>query len=116
MFKRCAQPTRKPDPNEALKYQLEVHLNNQRQYMKWVFCPSETVGKLKASLEILREMYKEQDPKWLDLVEQMSAKIEEDRLKRGAGFKSVLRPREEMMATTVVTPKTGAAVDCILID
>jgi hypothetical protein len=51
----------------------------------------------------------------------MSSKIEGDRLKRGAGFKPVLRPREEMMATSVVTPKNNsggnnAAVDCILID
>jgi len=90
--------------------------------MKAVYCPSETVGKLKASLEILREMYKDQDPKWLDLVEQMSSKIEVDRLKRGAGFKPVLRPREEMMATSVVTPKNNtpggknAEVDCIVIE
>ena len=124
MFKKCAQPTRRPDPNETLRYQLAVHLNNQRQYVKSVYCPSETVGKLKASLEILREMYKDQDPKWLDLVEQMSSKIEGDRLKRGAGFKPVLRPREEMMATSVVTPKnstpsgknTAAAIDCIIIE
>jgi hypothetical protein len=54
----------------------------------------------------------------------MSSKIEGDRLKRGAGFKPVLRAREEMMATSVVTPKNSSggadnknsAVDCILID
>ncbi len=84
--------------------------------MKAVYAPSEITGKLKASLEILREMYKDQDPKWCDLVDQMSTKIEEDRLKRGAGFKPVLRPREEMMATTM--PKNAAASiqDCIIIE
>jgi hypothetical protein len=54
----------------------------------------------------------------------MSSKIASDRLKRGAGFKPVLRPREEMMGTSVVTPKNNsggannnsAADDCIVID
>jgi hypothetical protein len=41
-----------------------------------VLVPSETEGRLRASLEILRTIYKEQDPLWLDLVESLSSKIE----------------------------------------
>lgn len=93
-----------------------MHLNNQRQYVKAVYAPSETAGKLKASLEILREMFREQDPKWCDLVDQMSSKIEEDRLKRGAGVKPVLRPREEMMGTTTPKNATVSSQDCIIIE
>ena len=91
-MKQAIQPQRSTDPNKALKYQLELHLNNQRQLYKQVMVPSETEGRLVASLEILRMIYKEQDPLWLDLVETMSSKIEQDRLKRGAGPKPVLKP------------------------
>lgn len=56
-----------------------------------MFVPSETQGKLEASLAILRLIYKGEDPLWLDLVSTMASKIAEDRIARGAGEKPVLK-------------------------
>ena len=56
-----------------------------------VLASSEVEAKIKAALKILRLMYRERDPVWLELVEEMSKKVQEDRIMRGAGEKPVLK-------------------------
>ncbi len=46
---------------------------------------------MEASLAILRLIYRDEDPLWLDLVATMAKKIADDRIARGAGEKPVLK-------------------------
>ena len=86
--------TRSSNPQETLQFHLEVKRSsdNQRLHSKSILAPSETQAKIMASLEILRMMYSGQDPKWLDLVDQMANTIAKNRIERGAGEKPVLKP------------------------
>ena len=87
-MKHPHKQSRKTDPQEAVELQFEILKSNLVIYKHAVFASSEIEGKNKASLQILREIYKD-DPKWLDLVKQVSDKVVEDRMQRGVGPKPV---------------------------
>jgi hypothetical protein len=92
--------------------QLELSRNNQILYKSAVFSSGETSGRLEASVKVLQQIYPE-NPRWLDLVEKTAELVREDRIKRGAGEKPVLRkydpnePAQSMYGPNIVIEGAG---------
>jgi len=97
-----SKQTRSQDPSQTLLLIMELQKNNQTLYKRQVTAASEVEGKIKASLELLRDLYAPQDPIWLELVAEVSQEVKQKRLERGAGEKPVLQKYSAVLPTVMI--------------
>lgn len=106
-----SKQTRSQDPSQTLLLIMELQKNNQTLYKRQVTAASEVEGKIKASLELLRDLYAPQDPIWLELVAEVSQEVKQKRLERGAGEKPVLQKYDRTAVLPTVMLPTMVPVE-----